>query len=179
MVPIDEPNLEDTIEILRGIRTQYEDHHRVMYTPQALQAAARLAQRYVTGRFMPDKAIDLLDEAGAKRKLESDTRPSELGEIEAEIRRLTSQKVALVSAQDYEAAAELRDRVRALRAHLESIREAWQRAAREERPVGGRIGYPAGGRRVHRYSPFPAGGKRIPETFENRGRTAPGGGRAG
>ena len=135
MVPIDEPNLEDTIEILRGIRTQYEDHHRVLYTPQAIQASARLAQRYVTGRFMPDKAIDLLDEAGAKRKLESDTRPSELGEIEAEIRRLTSQKVALVSAQDYEAAAELRDRVRALRAHLESVREAWQRAAREERPV--------------------------------------------
>lgn len=135
MVPIDEPNLEDTIEILRGIRTQYEDHHRVLYTPQAIQAAARLAQRYVTGRFMPDKAIDLLDEAGAKRKLESDTRPSELGEIEAEIRRLTSQKVALVSAQDYEAAAELRDRVRALRAHLESVKEAWQRAAREERPV--------------------------------------------
>ncbi len=134
-VLVEEPTLEETVAILRGIRTAYEDHHRVVYTDQAVVAAAKLAQRYVTGRFMPDKAIDLLDEAGARRKLETDARPAELADIEAEIRRLSSEKTALVSAQDYERAAELRDRVRSLRAHLEGLRETWEQAARDARPV--------------------------------------------
>jgi len=82
-----------------------------------------------------EKAIDLLDEAGAKRKLESDARPAEIGEIEAEIRALTEKKTSLVSSQDYERAAEVRDEVRALRARLDAVRAAWERAAREERPT--------------------------------------------
>ena len=105
------------------------------YTDDAVEAAARLSQRYVTGRFMPDKAIDLLDEAGAKRKLESDTRPAEIAEFEAEIRRLTEEKSALVSAQDYERAAEVRDEVRTLRGRCVAARETWERAARDERPA--------------------------------------------
>jgi len=134
-VLVEEPTLEETVAILRGIRTAYEDHHRVVYTDPAVVAAAKLAQRYVTGRFMPDKAIDLLDEAGARRKLETDARPAELADIETEIRRLSSEKTALVSAQDYERAAELRDRVRSLRAHLEGLRESWEQTARDARPV--------------------------------------------
>jgi len=134
-VLIEEPTLDQTIEVLKGIRGRYEDHHRVAYSDRAVEAAAKLAQRYLSGRFMPDKAIDLLDEAGAKRKLESDARPAEIGEIEAEIRALTEKKVALVSSQDYERAAEVRDEVRALRSRLDAVRAAWERAAREERPV--------------------------------------------
>ncbi len=134
-VLVEEPDLEQTISILRGIRSRYEDHHRVRYSDGAITAAAKLAQRYIGGRFMPDKAIDLLDEAGAKRKLETETRPSELAEMEAEIRSLNEEKSALVSSQDYEKAAEVRDRVRALRLRLESVRESWERASREERAM--------------------------------------------
>lgn len=133
-VAIEEPTLEETIAILKGIRKKYEDHHRVAYEDAAVEAAARLAQRYVSGRFMPDKAIDLLDEAGAKRKLETDARPPELAAVEAEIKRLTEEKTALVSTQDYEKAAEIRDEVRALRSRLEAVREGWERTAREDRP---------------------------------------------
>ena len=134
MVPVEEPNLEETIQILKGIKKRYEEHHRVIYDEGAVLAAATLAQRYITGRFMPDKAIDLLDEAGAKRKLETDIKPAELSEIENEIKRLTEEKVRLVAAQDYEKAAELRDQVRSLRYQLESVKQAWERLSREERP---------------------------------------------
>jgi len=134
-VQVEEPTLEETVAILRGIRKAYEDHHRIAYTDAAIVAAAKLAQRYVTGRFMPDKAIDLLDEAGARCKLESDAQPPELAEVENEIRRLSSEKIALVSNQDYERAAELRDQVRSLKAHLESLRVSWEQAARESRPL--------------------------------------------
>ncbi|AEJ19389.1 ATP-dependent Clp protease ATP-binding subunit [Gracilinema caldarium] len=135
MVPVEEPSLEETIQILKGIKKRYEEHHRVIYNDGAVLAAATLAQRYITGRFMPDKAIDLLDEAGAKRKLETDIKPAELSEIENEIKRLTEEKVRLVAAQDYEKAAELRDQVRSLRYQLESVKQAWERLSREERPA--------------------------------------------
>ncbi len=134
MVPVEEPSLDETIQILKGIKKRYEEHHRVTYNDGAVLAAATLAQRYITGRFMPDKAIDLLDEAGAKRKLETDIKPAELSEIENEIKRLTEEKVRLVAAQDYEKAAELRDQVRSLRYQLESVKQAWERLSREERP---------------------------------------------
>lgn len=134
-VQIDEPGLSDTEKILKGIKTRYEDHHGVSFSDTAIQSAAKLAQRYISGRFMPDKAIDLLDEAGAKRKLETDSRPAELTEIENEIRSLSEEKKNLVLSQDYEKAAEIRDRVRSLRTHLELVKEAWERRARAERPI--------------------------------------------
>jgi ATP-dependent Clp protease ATP-binding subunit ClpC len=130
---VDEPDFDETIGILKGIQNRYEDHHRVTYTPEAIQAAARLAQRYITGRFMPDKAIDIMDEAGAMRKLELSVQPPEISGIELEIQQLTEEKGALVSVQDYERAAEVRDRVRNLRGRLESVRDAWERVSREER----------------------------------------------
>jgi ATP-dependent Clp protease ATP-binding subunit ClpC len=132
---VDEPDMEDTLEILRGIQKKYEDYHRVRYTPGSVGLAAKLAHRYLTGRFMPDKAIDILDEAGAMRKLENMVQPPEVAGIEAEILQLTAEKGAMVSAQDYERAAEMRDRVRSLRAELESVRIAWERTSRSERAL--------------------------------------------
>jgi ATP-dependent Clp protease ATP-binding subunit ClpC len=132
---VEEPGLEDTLEILKGIQKKYEDHHRVDYTEGAVLLTAKLAQRYLTGRFMPDKAIDIMDEAGAMRKLESAVQPPEVASIEAEIFQLTKEKGAMVSAQDYERAAEVRDQVRSLKARLEAVRVAWERASRVEHAV--------------------------------------------
>jgi ATP-dependent Clp protease ATP-binding subunit ClpC len=133
-VLVEEPNLDDTLEILRGIQKKYEDHHHVRYTETALSLAAKLALRYIPGRFMPDKAIDILDEAAAMRKLEySSDEPPEIAGIDAEIEKLTEEKNTLVRAQNYEQAAEVRDRVRALRARIEAARIAWERAAGNER----------------------------------------------
>jgi ATP-dependent Clp protease ATP-binding subunit ClpC len=134
-VLIAEPDLEQTVAILRGVRGRYEDHHRVRYTEAAVVASARLAQRYLTGRFMPDKAIDLLDEAGAKRKLDGDIRPAALTEMEAELQRLQAAKTAMVSNQDYERAAELRDAARSLRQRIEAARDAWENQARSDRAI--------------------------------------------
>jgi ATP-dependent Clp protease ATP-binding subunit ClpC len=134
---VGEPTVEETVEILKGLQKNYEDHHRVSYTPAAVHSAAYLAQRYLTGRFMPDKAIDVLDEAGAMRKLEKSVQPPEISDIEAEILHLTEEKGALVSAQDYERAAEVRDEVRKLRSRLETVRLAWERASLQERTVVG------------------------------------------
>ncbi|GHV69981.1 ATP-dependent Clp protease ATP-binding protein [Spirochaetia bacterium] len=130
---VNEPSLDETTEILQGIQNHFEDHHRVIYTPGAVRAAAKLAGRYISGRFMPDKAIDVLDEAGAMKRLESAVAPPELSEIEAEIFSLNTEKGAMVSAKAYEKAAEVRDRVRKLRNRLESVRSAWEQAAGNKR----------------------------------------------
>jgi ATP-dependent Clp protease ATP-binding subunit ClpC len=130
---VDEPDFDETLEILRGIQKRYENHHGVRYTPEAVNTAANLARRYLIGRFMPDKAIDILDEAGAMKKLEIGAVPPEISGIEEEILRLIEEKKTLVSSQDYEKAAELRDRVRNLRSHLESTRLFWERAFKKER----------------------------------------------
>jgi ATP-dependent Clp protease ATP-binding subunit ClpC len=135
VVPVDEPGVEETLKILKGIQKKYEDHHRVIYTPESVSAAAQLALRYIAGRFMPDKAIDILDEAGAMRKLEARSNPPEISEIEEEIQKLNDEKNALVSVQDYERAVGIRDRVRNLRLRLESVRDAWERSSRDERMV--------------------------------------------
>jgi ATP-dependent Clp protease ATP-binding subunit ClpC len=132
-IQVEEPDFDETIQILAGIQKKYEAHHRVSYTPEAVNAAARLAQRHITGRFMPDKAIDILDEAGAMRKLEKGNQLPEIAGIEAEIKTLGEEKSALVSMQDYERAAGIRDRVRKLRMELESIREAWEHSSLNER----------------------------------------------
>jgi ATP-dependent Clp protease ATP-binding subunit ClpC len=129
---VEEPDAGDTLEILRGIQKKYEDCHHVCYSPEAVELAVKLAQRYISGRCMPDKAIDILDEAGAMRKLEKASQPPEISGIEAEIQLLTAEKGALVTAQDYEHAAQLRDRVRDLRTRLQSIQTAWERASQTE-----------------------------------------------
>jgi ATP-dependent Clp protease ATP-binding subunit ClpC len=129
---VEETSVEETLQILQGIRKKYEDHHKVSYTNEAIDLTVKLAKRYVTGRFMPDKAIDILDEAGAMRKLEYTDEPPEIASIEAEINRLTDEKNVLVNAQDFEHAAVVRDSVRALRSRLESARIAWEHAYNKE-----------------------------------------------
>jgi ATP-dependent Clp protease ATP-binding subunit ClpC len=126
-IQVEEPGLDETLKILRGIQKKYEEHHQVSYTPEAVDASARLAQRYITGRYMPDKAIDVLDEAGAMRKLAPPQVPPDIAGIEQEIRQLAEEKGALVSVQDYEQAAEMRDRVRKLRERLNAMRAAWEK----------------------------------------------------
>ena len=132
---VEEPAFDETIEILKGIKNKYEEHHQVKYSDTALPLAAKLAQRYIMGRFMPDKAIDILDEAAALRRMENHEQPPEISGLESEIGKLCEEKSAYVSAQDYENAALLRDKVRALRERLEDAHEAWERALRHERPV--------------------------------------------
>ena len=122
-VLVEEPTIEQSIDILNGIRERYERYHGVRFAQDAIEASVRFADRYVSDRFLPDKAIDVLDEAGARKKVESPNRGPELGAIEAEIRRLTEEKLALVSTQNYERAAEVRDRVRELKASLEQLRQ--------------------------------------------------------
>ncbi|MDR2553559.1 MAG: ATP-dependent Clp protease ATP-binding subunit [Treponema sp.] len=129
---VEETGLKETAAILRGIQRRYEEHHRVRFSPAAVEAAAALAQRYIAGRRMPDKAIDLLDETAAMKKLEYTVEPEEIAGVERDIRRLSESKTAMVTSQNYELAAELRDQVRALRRRLEQIRLAWES---REQPV--------------------------------------------
>jgi ATP-dependent Clp protease ATP-binding subunit ClpC len=130
---VDEPSFDETLSILRGVQKKYEDYHQVSYTAEAVGASAKLAQRYITGRFMPDKAIDVLDEAGAMRKLDPPVVPPEIAGIEQEIRHLAEEKSAMVSVQDYEAAAEVRDKARVLRGRLEDMRVIWEQSSPGER----------------------------------------------
>ncbi|MDR2663567.1 MAG: ATP-dependent Clp protease ATP-binding subunit [Treponema sp.] len=124
---VEETGLEETTAILRGIQRKYEEHHRVRFTREAVEAAAKLAGRFISGRRMPDKAIDVLDEAAAMKKLELVSAPAEIGGIEQEIRRLSEQKSDMVSSQRYELAARLRDQVQSLRQRLEQARSSWER----------------------------------------------------
>ncbi len=135
-VLVEEPTIEQTQDILSGIKERYERYHGVTYAADAIEAAVRLAGRYVSDRFLPDKAIDVLDEAGARKKVEYPAKGPELSSIEEEIRRLTEEKLALVSTQNYERAAEVRDRVRELKASLESLRAKTKAASGDGYAVG-------------------------------------------
>jgi ATP-dependent Clp protease ATP-binding subunit ClpC len=134
-VIVEEPAYDETLEILKGIQKKYEEHHQVKYCDSAVTLAAKLAQRYITGRFMPDKAIDILDESGAMRKLETREQPPEIASLEAEIAKLCEDKNEYVNAQDYEHAAEVRDKVRVLRQRLEEAHSAWERASMNDWPT--------------------------------------------
>ncbi|MDR0599306.1 MAG: ATP-dependent Clp protease ATP-binding subunit [Treponema sp.] len=125
-IQVEEANLKDTVAILRGIQRKYEEHHRVRFSPAAVEAAASLAQRFISGRYMPDKAIDLLDETGAMKKLEYAVEPQEAAAVEKEIQRISEKKNALAASQNYEEAAVLRDQVRGLRRRLEQVRFSWE-----------------------------------------------------
>jgi ATP-dependent Clp protease ATP-binding subunit ClpC len=129
---VDEPALDDTIEILKGIKDRYAEHHQVVYTYEALQSAAQLSQRYVTDRQLPDKAIDLLDEAGARKRIDNSVRPKELTDLDEQIERLSIEKTNLVNSQSYEKAAAIRDQVRQLKADLEERRKDWEKNMQTE-----------------------------------------------
>ncbi len=122
---VDPNTVSETVEILKGLRDKYEAHHRVKFTDEALEAAATLSDRYVSGRFLPDKAIDLIDEAGARSRLAVLIIPPEIQELENKIKEIVKEKEALIKQQDFEAAARLRDEEKSLRVKLESLRRDW------------------------------------------------------
>lgn len=129
-VVVDPPSIEDTIKILHGLKPCYEKHHNVEYTNAALSAAARLADRYITGRFLPDKAIDVIDEAGAKARISNIVPPPDTKEQEKEIAKVTEAKEQAIAEQRFEEAAALRDQERKLKAKVEEIMDAWRKNSR-------------------------------------------------
>ncbi len=120
------PTVDDTIEILRGLKKKYEEHHNVLITDDALIAAATLSDRYIHGRFLPDKAIDLLDEAGAKMRIAMMNQPTDIGQLESQIEEMRRAKEKAISSQEYEKAARLRDEEKRLRERLQSLRTEWE-----------------------------------------------------
>jgi len=123
---VNPPNRDQTTAILRGLRDRYEAHHRVRFTDEALDRAVELSSRYVTGRVQPDKAIDVIDEAGARIRLKSMTKPPDLTSLEADIERLQIEKDEAVKNADYERAAELRDQAEQLRVKKDDLRKDWK-----------------------------------------------------
>ena len=133
-VIVEAPSVEDTIKILNGIRHKYEEHHKVIYTKSAIESAAKLSDRYITGRYLPDKAIDVLDESGARARIDSLKRPPEEEDLARQIYEVCSQKEEAISKQHFEGAAKFRDTEKQLRTKREKILEDWKRN-REETQV--------------------------------------------
>lgn len=131
-ISVEEPTVEETVEILKGLRDKYEAHHGVTITDEALTAAAELSHRYLTDRFLPDKAVDLIDEAASKLRIENYVRPEDLVDREKEIKRLEGEKEQAVTNQAFEKAAEIRDRIENLRAEIEKRGDAWQTERKKE-----------------------------------------------
>jgi ATP-dependent Clp protease ATP-binding subunit ClpC len=125
-VLVTEPNVDQAIEILAGIAPRYAKFHNVTYLPEAIEAAAQLSSRYISDRSLPDKAIDLLDEAGSQKKLATTVRPREIHELEAQVEALTREKNELVNTQSYEHAATIRDDVRKLKLEIEDLKTRWE-----------------------------------------------------
>lgn len=134
---VDEPSVDETVEILKGIKGRYEDHHNVTYNDEAIQEAARLSGRYINDRFLPDKAIDLIDEAGSYKRIHNTVRPKEITELEEEIDRLTNEKISLVNNQDYEKAASVRDTVRQMKGRIEEMKKDWEKSMKNEKNLIG------------------------------------------
>lgn len=130
-INVDEPTVGDTIEILNGIKNKYEEHHKVKYTEEAIEAAAVLSKRYIVERYLPDKAIDLIDEAGSRARLTNMVRPTEFADIEKEIEKLVLEKEEIVKEQNYEMAANVRDKIKDMQNKL-SEKEAEWRVEREK-----------------------------------------------
>ncbi|WP_115685846.1 AAA family ATPase [Corynebacterium senegalense] len=131
-VQVDEPSVEDTVTILKGLRDRYEAHHRVSYTDDALAAAANLSDRYINDRFLPDKAVDLLDEAGARMRIKRMTAPEGLREVDERIAEVRKEKEAAIDAQDFEKAAGLRDTERKLGEERSEKEKQWRDGDLEE-----------------------------------------------
>ena len=126
-INLDEPTAEQSIQILKGIRDKYEAHHRVKITDEALEAAVNLSIRYIPDRFLPDKAIDLIDEAASRLKLKSMTAPPDVRDIEQKIENIKTEMESAITTQDFESAAKLRDEEKALKEQLNSTKENWEK----------------------------------------------------
>src|SRR5438309_7261545 len=133
-IRVDQPSTEETVQILKGLRDRYEQHHRVEITDEALEAAAELADRYISDRFLPDKAIDLIDEAASRMRIKSMTSPPVYRELEEDIERTRRDKEAAIEAQEFEKAANLRDEERRLTQRKRELSEQWEAGESTERP---------------------------------------------
>src|SRR5687767_3143688 len=133
-IRVDQPSTEDTVQILKGLRDRYESHHRVGITDEALEAAAELADRYISDRFLPDKAIDLIDEAASRARIKSMTAPPVYRDLEEEIETTRRDKEAAIEAQEFEKAANLRDKERQLTNKKRELEEQWRSGESGERP---------------------------------------------
>jgi ATP-dependent Clp protease ATP-binding subunit ClpC len=133
-VKVEAPSIEDAVAILKGLRPKYEEHHKAEITDAAVEAAVNYSDRYITDRYLPDKAIDLMDEAGSRARIGAMTRPPELKEIEIEIENIKAQKEKAIKQQDFEGAAAMRDKEKHAKEKQEAVLAAWK-ASREEKRV--------------------------------------------
>ena len=131
-VKVEEPSVEDAIAILQGLQEKYEQHHKVRYSPEAVELSVRLTSRYLTGRFLPDKAIDVLDESGARARIGTLTRPPEIKGLEGNIEKINKEKVAAINSQDFEKAASLRDTEKQAKKELEDLIGSWKSESEEK-----------------------------------------------
>ncbi len=132
-VKVEPPSIEDAISILKGLRCKYEEHHRAEITDAAVEASVKLSDRYITGRFLPDKAIDVMDEAGSRARIGAMTRPPDLKDQEAEIEELKNRKERAIKEQDFEGAASYRDKEKQAKEQLEATLKTWREAKDEKR----------------------------------------------
>ena len=133
-VIVDPPIVDETVEILKGLRSHYEDHHRIVIPDETLEVAARLSDRYITDRFLPDKAIDVIDEAGARARIASQVPPPEVEELKEQLAEIARKKEGAIGDQDFERAAELRDEERELGQEIRQRQEAWEEERKRHRP---------------------------------------------
>jgi len=131
---VEPPSVNETVEILKGLRDKYEAHHRVKYLDEALEAASKFADRYISGRFLPDKAIDLIDEAGSRARLSVLTVPPEIKDLEEKIEQIRKEKEASIKGQDFERAASLRDQEREAKERLEKVKQEWKKTKGDAMP---------------------------------------------
>jgi ATP-dependent Clp protease ATP-binding subunit ClpC len=136
-VIVDPPSIDETVEILKGLRKKYEDHHRVTIPDSTLVAASKLSERYITDRFLPDKAIDVIDEAGARARLAAQVPPPEVAELKAKLDANIAEKEAAVRDQNFEKAAGLRDKERELQGEIRRKNDEWEKRRQSHRPVLG------------------------------------------
>jgi len=151
-VTVGEPTKEEAVQILRGLRDKYEAHHRVKITDEALEAAVNLSDRYITDRFLPDKAIDLIDEAGAKARIDNLTAPLDLKKLEDELENVDKEKSDAINVQDFEKAARLRDKEKNLKNQLEEAKNDWKMQNNTSANV---VGEPEIARVVSRWTNIP------------------------
>lgn len=138
-VIVNPPTVQETIEILRGLKQKYEEHHKLKISDEAIVLAAKLADRYITGRFLPDKAIDLIDEAASKQRLSFSRVPPEIDELQNRVNQLSSLQQKATTQQDFEKAARIRDRIREINSRIEEIKTAWEKSLPDlQRMVSGK-----------------------------------------
>ena len=138
-IQVGEPSIEEAIEILKGLRDRYEAHHKVQITDSALEASVRLADRYISERFLPDKAIDVMDEAASRVRLQATLPPPELRDVETELRKIRNEKEAVIKAQEYEKAAKLREREEEIKKKQETLEKEWVEKKSSQRNAGTKV----------------------------------------